>query len=151
MREWAKAIEVNPIGSVHLARAVLPGMKERGRGKIILLSGGGAAYARPFFTSYSSSQAALVRFAESLRAFLDVLCRHSDEREPGPNVPQIWLSMFCRNWPGRMFADRVGEYLLDIGTPENYAKAQASWPGLAAADSSAKSGLSPPSFGCEQE
>jgi NAD(P)-dependent dehydrogenase (short-subunit alcohol dehydrogenase family) len=36
MREWARTIETNLLGSVYLARAVVPGMKERGRGKIIL-------------------------------------------------------------------------------------------------------------------
>ena len=31
---------------------------------------------------------------------------------------------------GRMAAYRIGDYLLDIGTPENYNAAQISWPGL---------------------
>ena len=66
IREWIRAIDINLFGSVHLAQAVLPAMKERGRGKILFFSGGGAAYGRPFFSSYSSSKAALVRFTESL-------------------------------------------------------------------------------------
>jgi mannose-1-phosphate guanylyltransferase len=31
---------------------------------------------------------------------------------------------------GRMIAYPIGDYLLDIGTMENYEKAQATWPGL---------------------
>jgi len=31
---------------------------------------------------------------------------------------------------GKMTAYRIADYLLDIGTPENYAAAQVSWPGL---------------------
>ncbi len=33
---------------------------------------------------------------------------------------------------GRMLAFPIREYLIDIGTPENYEKAQATWPGCAA-------------------
>jgi NDP-sugar pyrophosphorylase family protein len=36
------------------------------------------------------------------------------------------------NLVGRMRAYRITEYLLDIGTPENYRSAQDNWPGLAA-------------------
>lgn len=38
------------------------------------------------------------------------------------------------NLVGRMRAYRITEYLLDIGTPENYRSAQDNWPGLAADD-----------------
>jgi NDP-sugar pyrophosphorylase family protein len=31
---------------------------------------------------------------------------------------------------GRMIAYPIRDYLLDIGTTENYEKAQATWPGL---------------------
>jgi NAD(P)-dependent dehydrogenase (short-subunit alcohol dehydrogenase family) len=93
MRDWTKTIEVNLLGSVHLARAVLAGMKERGRGKIILLSGGGAAYGRPFFTSYSSSKAALVRFAESLAQELEGTNIQVNAVAPGPVRSRMWDEM----------------------------------------------------------
>lgn len=64
--KWNRALEVNLTGSVYLARAVLPVLRRRGHGKIIFFSGGGAAYARPYFTAYSAAKAALVRFTESL-------------------------------------------------------------------------------------
>src|SRR5579863_9928938 len=65
-RDWRRALEVNLMGAVHLARAVLPALRRRGHGKMIFFSGGGAAYGRPFFTAYSSAKTALVRFVESL-------------------------------------------------------------------------------------
>jgi mannose-1-phosphate guanylyltransferase len=34
------------------------------------------------------------------------------------------------NLAGRMAAFRISDYLIDMGTPENYLKAQSSWPGL---------------------
>jgi 3-oxoacyl-[acyl-carrier protein] reductase len=93
MAEWAKTIETNLLGSVYLARAVLPIMKERGRGKIILFSGGGAAYGRPYFTSYSSSKAALVRFAESLGRELDAANIQVNAIAPGPVRSRMWDEM----------------------------------------------------------
>lgn len=91
--EWTRTIETNFIGSVYLARAALPFMKERGRGKIILFSGGGAAYGRPYFTSYSSSKAAVVRFAESLAQELEVANIQVNVIAPGPVRSRMWDEM----------------------------------------------------------
>jgi NAD(P)-dependent dehydrogenase (short-subunit alcohol dehydrogenase family) len=41
-------------------------MIERRSGKIILISGGGSAYARPNFTAYAAAKTAVVRFGETL-------------------------------------------------------------------------------------
>jgi 3-oxoacyl-[acyl-carrier protein] reductase len=65
---WARTIAVNLLGSFYCARAVLPGMIARRRGKIINLSGGGATAPRPFFSAYAASKAALVRWTETLAA-----------------------------------------------------------------------------------
>lgn len=93
VRDWAKTIEINLLGSMHLARAVVPGMKERRQGKIILLSGGGAAYAKPFFTSYSSSKAGVVRFTESLAQELEEANIQVNAVAPGPVKSQMWDQM----------------------------------------------------------
>jgi NAD(P)-dependent dehydrogenase (short-subunit alcohol dehydrogenase family) len=93
IRAWVQTIETNLIGAVHLARAVLPSMKERGRGNIILFSGGGAAYARPYFTPYSSSKAALVRFVESLAQELDSANIQVNAVAPGPVNSRMWSEM----------------------------------------------------------
>jgi NAD(P)-dependent dehydrogenase (short-subunit alcohol dehydrogenase family) len=65
-RLWWETIEINFGGAVNAARAVLPGMIGARAGKIIILTGGGAARPRPYFTAYSASKAAVARFAESL-------------------------------------------------------------------------------------
>jgi 3-oxoacyl-[acyl-carrier protein] reductase len=93
MAEWAKTVETNLLGSVYLAWAVLPIMKERGRGKIILFSGGGAAYGQPYFASYSSSKAAVVRFAESLAQELDAANIQVNAIAPGPVRSRMWDEM----------------------------------------------------------
>src|SRR5262245_27922981 len=65
-REWVRSIEINLYGSVLTTRAVLPFLKERGRGKIVQLSGGGASGPLPRISAYAVSKAAIVRFVETL-------------------------------------------------------------------------------------
>ena len=66
INEWRKALDINLIGSVLMARAVLPAMKRQKRGKIIQISGGGATQPLPNISAYATSKAAIVRFAETL-------------------------------------------------------------------------------------
>lgn len=63
---WVQAIEINLLGAVLLCRAVVPHLKQRGYGKIIQLSGGGATNPMPRLSAYATSKAGVVRFAESL-------------------------------------------------------------------------------------
>jgi len=91
--EWAQTIDTNLLGAAHLARAVLPIMKQRAKGKIILFSGGGAAYGRPFFTAYSSSKAAVVRFAESLALEVEASNIQVNAVAPGPVKSRMWDEM----------------------------------------------------------
>jgi 3-oxoacyl-[acyl-carrier protein] reductase len=65
-KAWNETIETNLLGTVNACRAVLPGMIEKRSGKIILLSGGGSAYARPNFSAYAAAKTAVVRFGETL-------------------------------------------------------------------------------------
>jgi 3-oxoacyl-[acyl-carrier protein] reductase len=63
---WAETIDTNVTGVMHACRAVLPEFLHQRSGKIVALSGGGAAYARPNFTAYAAAKAAVARFVESL-------------------------------------------------------------------------------------
>ena len=91
--DWATAVEINLLGSFYLTRAVLPLMLEQGGGKIIHFSGGGAAYARPFYTAYSASKAALVRFVESLAEELRGSKIEVNAIAPGPVESRMWEQM----------------------------------------------------------
>jgi 3-oxoacyl-[acyl-carrier protein] reductase len=93
LREWARAFEINLFGSVNLAHAALPEMKRRGRGKILFFSGGGAAYGRPNFSSYSSSKAALVRFTETLGQELKASNIQVNAIAPGAVYSRMWDEM----------------------------------------------------------
>jgi 3-oxoacyl-[acyl-carrier protein] reductase len=61
-----EVFETNVLGLMHACRAVLPQMIERRSGKIIALSGPGAADARPNFAAFAASKAAVVRLVETL-------------------------------------------------------------------------------------
>lgn len=65
-RCWHETVTVNLYGTFLLCRAVVPAMIRAGGGKIINMSGGGAATPFPRFTAYAVSKAAVVRFTETL-------------------------------------------------------------------------------------
>ncbi|HBY62811.1 MAG TPA: short-chain dehydrogenase [Solibacterales bacterium] len=65
-KQWVETLETNLIGVVHAVRAALPHMIEHRSGKIIVLSGGGAASARPYFSAYATAKAGLVRLVETI-------------------------------------------------------------------------------------
>jgi len=64
--EWLQTIAINLGGTFLCCRAVLPAMMRQRCGKIINLSGGGAASPRPNFSAYAASKAAVVRLTETL-------------------------------------------------------------------------------------
>lgn len=64
--EWWSVFEVNVRG-VHLScRAVIPGMLERGRGRIVIVGSGAAYLPGGTETSYAASKAAVCRYGEML-------------------------------------------------------------------------------------
>ena len=64
--EWWRVLEVNMLG-VHLScRTVIPGMLERGRGRIVITGSGAAYLPGSSGTAYSSSKAAVCRYGETL-------------------------------------------------------------------------------------
>jgi 3-oxoacyl-[acyl-carrier protein] reductase len=69
--EWWSVFEVNVLGAFLCCRAVIPGMLERGRGRIVI-TGSGAAYLPGLSnTAYSASKAAVSRLGETLALQLD--------------------------------------------------------------------------------
>jgi 3-oxoacyl-[acyl-carrier protein] reductase len=66
MKSWADTIQTNLMGVVNAVRAVLPQMIEQRSGKIIVMSGSGTSTARPNFSAYAASKAAVARFVETV-------------------------------------------------------------------------------------
>ncbi|MFM1770630.1 MAG: hypothetical protein RJA22_3159 [Verrucomicrobiota bacterium] len=66
LAEWRRAIDINLFGVLLPCRALIPHFKQQGRGKIVVLSGGGATNPLPNISSYAASKAAVVRLMETL-------------------------------------------------------------------------------------
>jgi 3-oxoacyl-[acyl-carrier protein] reductase len=66
LNAWRRAIDINLFGVLLPCRALIPHLKRAGRGKIIVLSGGGATNPLPNISSYAASKAAVVRLMETL-------------------------------------------------------------------------------------
>ena len=65
-KDWWRVFEVNVLG-VHLTcRAVIPGMLERGRGRIVITGSGAAYLPGTSHTDYPASKAAVCRYGETL-------------------------------------------------------------------------------------
>jgi 3-oxoacyl-[acyl-carrier protein] reductase len=69
--EWWQTFEVNVLG-VHLCcRAVIPGMLERGSGRIVITGSGASYLPGASATAYPASKAAVGRYAETLNNELE--------------------------------------------------------------------------------
>jgi NAD(P)-dependent dehydrogenase (short-subunit alcohol dehydrogenase family) len=138
-RAWRAAFEVNFFGAVSLCRFALPHLRRAPRGKIVLISGGGATAPLPKITAYGAAKAALVRFAESLALevgdAIDVNCV-----APGAMKTQI-TDEYLAKGRGVLPADflaRIEKLLADGGTPPERAADLAVY--LASAESDGLSG-----------
>ena len=66
LEKWWRTFEVNVLG-VHLCcKAVIPGMLERGSGRIVIVGSGSAYLPGQSETAYTSSKAAVCRYGETL-------------------------------------------------------------------------------------
>ena len=66
LAEWRRAIDINLLGVLLPCRAAMPHFKQNERGKIIVMSGGGATNPLPNISAYAASKAAVVRLMETL-------------------------------------------------------------------------------------
>jgi NAD(P)-dependent dehydrogenase (short-subunit alcohol dehydrogenase family) len=67
-REWWRTVEVNLQGTFICTRAILSGMVERRRGRIVNVVSNAGAHRWPYFTAYAVSKAAVIKLTESLAA-----------------------------------------------------------------------------------
>jgi NAD(P)-dependent dehydrogenase (short-subunit alcohol dehydrogenase family) len=69
--EWWHVFEVNMLGVHFCCRAVIPGMLERGAGRIVITGSGAAYLPGSTHTAYPASKAAVCRYGETLSNELD--------------------------------------------------------------------------------
>ncbi len=65
--EAADLLDVNLLGTAAVVRAALPVLRERKRGRVIVVSSGAGLVAQPFCVWYSASKAAVEKLGEGLR------------------------------------------------------------------------------------
>lgn len=64
--DWRQIIEVNATGTFLTCRAALPGMVERGYGRVVLVSSIAGREGNPLIPAYAASKAAVIAFAKSV-------------------------------------------------------------------------------------
>ncbi len=117
--EWVEALEINLFGTVLCCRAVLPWMRQQARGKIVLLSGGGATQPLPRMSAYAASKAAVVRFGETLAEELRDTGIEVNSVAPGALNTRL-LDQVLAAGPdqvGKDFYDRAVQQCQRGGTP----------------------------------
>lgn len=68
---WWRDVETNVRGTFNCCRAALAGMRQRGRGRIINLTGGGTGNSFPNGSGYGTSKAGILRLTECVNDTLD--------------------------------------------------------------------------------
>jgi NAD(P)-dependent dehydrogenase (short-subunit alcohol dehydrogenase family) len=64
--EWQRVFAINANGSFYMCRAVLPGMTERGYGRIVLVASIAGKDGNPMAAAYSASKAAVIAMTKSI-------------------------------------------------------------------------------------
>ena len=87
---FEETMRVNYLGTLYALRAVLPGMRARGRGHVVLVSSGAGIVGIFGYAAYSPSKFALRGLAEVLRAeFAQEAVRVSIVYPPDTDTPQL--------------------------------------------------------------
>jgi 3-oxoacyl-[acyl-carrier protein] reductase len=119
MDEWIDAIRINLFGVIYACRAAMPMFRAQRYGKIINISGGGAANPMPAITAYAASKAAVVRFTESLA--LEARGDRIDVNAiaPGALVTRMMGQLLAAGPEkvGQQFFDRMSKIAGEGGTP----------------------------------
>jgi NAD(P)-dependent dehydrogenase (short-subunit alcohol dehydrogenase family) len=63
---WWRQIDVNLSGHFRLVQAVVPGMRQRGRGRIVIVASGWGVVGHPNATGYAASKAGLIALTKGL-------------------------------------------------------------------------------------
>jgi uncharacterized protein len=77
-------IAVNVTAVVHLAKRVLPGMVQRGAGRVLITSSVAATMPGPYYATYAASKAFLQSFAQAIRFELKDSGVSVTALQPGP-------------------------------------------------------------------
>jgi uncharacterized protein len=83
-------IAVNVTAVVHLAKRALPGMVERGQGRVLITSSVAATMPGPYYATYAASKAFLQSFAQAIRFELKDSGVTVTALQPGPTETEFF-------------------------------------------------------------
>lgn len=66
VQDWRQVIDVNLIGTFHCCRALVPGMLEKGKGRIVNIASIAGKEGNPNASAYSASKAGIIALTKSL-------------------------------------------------------------------------------------
>ena len=66
VEEWKRFFDVNVMGTVYVTRAVLPGMLERGYGRVVNVASVAGVYGNRKMAHYSATKGAVISFTKAL-------------------------------------------------------------------------------------
>jgi 3-oxoacyl-[acyl-carrier protein] reductase len=125
LADWQDVLQLALLSPVALMQAVIPGMVSRRWGRIINVSGGGAATPRPNFSAYAAAKSALVRVTETVA--LELADSGVTVNAIAPGAMNTHMTMEIRN----AGADRAGAR--EVIAAEELAK-RSGTPGVRAAE-----------------
>lgn len=116
---WLDSFEVNFMSTLRMSQHFVPGMRDKGWGRVINISTGGAI-GTPIFTEYGSAKAALNKLTADMAKDLGPFGVTVNAISPGvimTPATETWLTMTAKEngWPGD-FADWERKYLTDTGS-----------------------------------
>ena len=126
LEDWRRVIGVNLDSAFYLARAVVPGMKERRRGSIIALGGQSSLTGRPNTVAVTAAKTGLLGLVRALAAELGPFGIRANMVMPGfidtERRYAEWYPEFRQNPPGA--PDQLKQIPLGrLGRPEDIADA----------------------------
>ena len=111
----------NTVGAIRVAQALLPQMRERGRGRLLFVSSVSGRTVRPGLAAYAASKWALEAFAEALALEVADFGVDVTLAEPGPTASGALDDVLTHRLPddpyAKLFARRLAPELI-ISTEE---------------------------------
>ena len=91
--DWWNVVEIDLRGPFHLVRAVVPGMVERGHGRVVNLNSNAGAQDREIYSAYCAAKAGLFRLTGNLHLAGNAHGLRSFEISPGTMRSDMTASM----------------------------------------------------------
>lgn len=98
---WRRTLEANLLSTVRMCRRFVPGMRERGWGRLVQVASVSATIAPPPLVAYAAAKAGILNLTVALAKELSGTGVTSNAVSPGPVVTESW----------RKFAGQLGELM----------------------------------------